>query len=215
MSKQEVLDAILSGGAVAVIRLADPVRLKNVLAAISAGGVKSLEITMTVPNAVNVIEEVAGTADEDVLVGAGTVTDAETAQAVIAAGAEFVVSPILNPEVIAVAQKHDVPVMPGCYSPTEIFAGWKAGADVIKVFPATSLGPRFFKDIHGPFPDIRMMPTGGVSVENAGEWIKAGACAVGIGTDLLDKKLIEAEDYAALTERAKKLVAGIASARGK
>jgi 2-dehydro-3-deoxyphosphogluconate aldolase/(4S)-4-hydroxy-2-oxoglutarate aldolase len=111
--------------------------------------------------------------------------------------------------------KRGIAVMPGCYTPTEILTGWKAGADIIKVFPATSLGPKYFKDLRGPFPDIRLMPTGGVTIDNVGEWIKAGACAVGIGSDLLDKKAIEEERYEVLTERAARMVENVKAAKAK
>lgn len=206
MTKQEVLDRILSTGVVAVIRMKDTQRLKKVIEAIRLGGVKSIEITMTVPGAVQIIADLVKTVPEDVLVGAGTVTDVETANKVIDAGAKFVVGPILNVDIIKLCNQRGVVIMPGCYTPTEIFTAWKAGADIIKVFPATSLGPKYFKDIRGPFPDLRLLPTGGVSVDNVGEWIAAGAVAVGIGSDLLDKKAIDEERYEVLTERAKRMV---------
>jgi 2-dehydro-3-deoxyphosphogluconate aldolase/(4S)-4-hydroxy-2-oxoglutarate aldolase len=208
-SRSEVLSLILQHRVIAVVRMTDAQKLKDILAAISDGGVKCLEITMTVPNAVKLIEKTSRSAAPDVLIGAGTVTDPETADAVISAGASFVVGPVFNPHVLKAAHDRNVLVMPGCFSPTEIHTAWKFGADIIKLFPATSLGPKFIKDIHGPLPDVRIIPTGGVSVENAAEWIKAGACAVGIGTDLLDKKMIEAGDYVGLRERARTLVNNI------
>jgi 2-dehydro-3-deoxyphosphogluconate aldolase/(4S)-4-hydroxy-2-oxoglutarate aldolase len=211
MNKSEVLSRIHASGAVAVVRVTDVKRLRKTIAAIAAGGVDCIEITMTVPNAIATIKEFA--AESDALVGAGTVTDADTARAVIEAGAQFIVGPVLNLEVIAAGKNAGVAVMPGCFSPTEILAAWNAGADVVKVFPATSLGPKFIKDVHGPLPHVRLMPTGGVSIENAGEWIRAGAFAVGIGTDLLDKTMIEAEDYSGLTHRARVFVENIRSAR--
>ena len=213
MTKQEVLDHILSTGVVAVIRMKDTQRLKRVIEAIRLGGVKSIEITMTVPGAVQIIADLVKTVPDDVLVGAGTVTDVETANKVIDAGAKFVVGPILNVDIIKLCNQRGVVIMPGCYTPTEIFTAWKAGADIIKVFPATSLGPKYFKDIRGPFPDLRLLPTGGVSVDNVGEWIAAGAVAVGIGSDLLDKKAIDEERYEVLTERAKRMVENFVKAK--
>ena len=208
-TKAEVAAQIASDRVVAVIRLADASKLVPVIEAVAAGGVRCIEITMTVPNAVELIRMVSSTVSDDVLIGAGTVTDAATAQAVIDAGAQFVVSPILSAEVIAACKKAGIYCAPGCFTPTEIFTAWKLGADVIKVFPATSLGPKFFKDIKGPFPQIPLMPTGGVSIENAHEWIAAGAVAVGIGSDLLDKKAIDEGRYEILTERAAKLAANV------
>jgi 2-dehydro-3-deoxyphosphogluconate aldolase/(4S)-4-hydroxy-2-oxoglutarate aldolase len=213
MNTVDALSQILSSGVVAVVRMKDAQRLGKVLAAISAGGVRCLEITMTVPNAVKMIEEASASAPAGVLVGAGTVTDPDTASAVMDAGARFVVGPVFSLPVVRVVKERGVVAIPGCFSPTEIITASQAGADIIKVFPATSLGPRFIKDLHGPLPHVRLMPTGGVSIENAGEWIKAGACAVGIGTDLLDKAMIEAEDYEGLTQRAKRLVEIVQSAR--
>ena len=215
MSRKEVLTRILETGAVAVIRMKDPKRLSKVVEAIRAGGVKSIEITMTVPGAVEIIREMARSAPPDILIGAGTVTEKSGAIAVIEAGAKFIVGPALNLDILAVCRERDVVCMPGCFSPTEILTGWNAGADVIKVFPATSLGPRYFKDIAGPFPQIRLMPTGGVTVDNVGEWVAAGAVAVGIGSDLLDKKAIEEENYALLTERAARLSKNFLDARSK
>jgi len=190
---------------VAVIRLSDPDKLVPVITAIAKGGIRCIEITMTVPNAIELIRKVSSQVEDDILIGAGTVLDAETAQAVIAAGAQFVVSPILNPEVINACKERDVYCAPGCFTPTEIHTAYTLGADVIKVFPATSLGPKYFKDIKGPFPQIPLMPTGGVSIENAHEWIAAGAVAVGIGSDLLDKKAIDEGRYEVLTEKARQL----------
>jgi 2-dehydro-3-deoxyphosphogluconate aldolase/(4S)-4-hydroxy-2-oxoglutarate aldolase len=150
-----------------------------------------------------------------VLIGAGTVVDEVTANQVIDAGATFVVGPVLNLGVISLCRKRDVAVMPGCYTPTEILTAWNAGADIIKVFPATSLGPKYLKDLRGPFPDIRLMPTGGVTIDNVGEWIAAGACAVGVGSDLLDKKAIDEERYEVLTERASRMVQNFLAAKKK
>lgn len=213
MIHSSILETIVSSGVIAVIRLKDRNKLLKVVEAISAGGVKCIEITMTVPGAVDMIRELSDKVPKDVILGAGTVTDVQTANDVINAGAKFVVGPVLNADIIALCRKRGVVVMPGCFTPTEIHAAWKAGADIVKVFPATSLGPRYFKDIAGPFPEIRLMPTGGVTIDNVGEWIQAGAVAVGIGSDLLDKKAIEEERYDVLTDRAQRMVRNFREAR--
>jgi len=215
MSSKETLEKIYTYGVVAVIRLKNREKLEKVVEAISKGGVRCIEITMTIPDAVEVICSLAGTLPADIILGAGTVTDTQTAEAVIKAGAQFVVSPIFSRKIINVCKDADVVCMPGCYTPTEIFSAWTAGADVVKVFPATSLGPKYFKDIAVPFPHIKMMPTGGVTIDNVGEWIAAGAVAVGIGSDLLDKKSIEEEHYEALTERALKMYMNFKAAAEK
>jgi len=215
MNKTEVVERIIESGVVAVIRMKDTNRLLKVIEAVRSGGVKCIEITMTVPGAIEIIHQLSKVVPPDVLVGAGTVVDEETAGKVIDAGATFVVGPVLNLGIVSLCVKRDIAIMPGCYTPTEILAGWKAGADIIKVFPATSLGPKYFKDLRGPFPDIRLMPTGGVTIDNVGEWITAGACAVGIGSDLLDKKAIEEERYEVLTERAARMVKNVKAAKAK
>src|SRR5436190_22078426 len=200
-------------GVVAVIRLKDPAKLRGVVDALAEGGVRELEVTMTVPGAVELIRELAPVLPVGFLLGAGTVTTADTARAVIAAGAMFVVGPVFRPEVIAACHEHDVAVMPGCFSPTEILAAHESGADIVKVFPATSLGPQFIKDVRAPLPQVKLMPTGGVSLDNAHDWIRAGAVAVGIGSALLDAKAIEDGRFDVITANARRVVANVASAR--
>jgi len=206
--RAHVVAAIETCGVVAVIRLRDPNRLQEVVDALAAGGVRALEVTMTVPGAVDLIRGLG-----EFLLGAGTVLDAATAERVIDAGARFVVSPVLRPEVIAAGHRHDVPVLPGCFSPTEILTAWEAGADVVKVFPATALGPTFFKDVRGPLPQVKLMPTGGVTIDNAGDWIRAGAVAIGVGAALLDAAAIAAGNFRVITANAKRIVANVAAAR--
>ena len=215
MVKSNILDRLLSNGVFAVIRMTDTKKLKKVVEAISIGGVKNIEITMTVTNAVNAISELVRSSGNDIIIGAGTVIDTKLVPAVIDAGAKFVVSPIWDINIFKECRRRDVVYVPGCFSPTEIFQAWNAGADVIKVFPATSLGPQFFKDLSGPFPNIRLMPTGGVTIDNVPEWLKAGAVAIGIGSDLLDKKAIDDERYEVLTERATSLVENFKNALDK
>ena len=206
MSRDEVLNIILATKVIAVIRMSDAEKLTRVVEAIKRGGVRAIEITMTTPSALEIIAAMAKRKTAGTLIGAGTVLDAATAEAVIRAGAEFVVSQITNFDMIAACKRNDTFVAPGALSPTEIVAAWEHGADVVKVFPATSVGPKYFQDLKGPLPQVRLMPTGGVSIENAREFILSGACCVAIGTALLDKKSIAAEDWGALTEKAKVLV---------
>jgi len=213
--RQATVDIIESVGVVAVIRLHDPARLRGVVDALASGGVRALEVTMTVPRAIELIGEIAPTLAPDFLLGAGTILDVETARAAILAGARFVVGPVLRPAVIDLCHRCDIAVMPGCLSPTEILTAWEAGADIVKVFPATALGPRYFKDLRGPLPQIKLMPTGGVTLENAGEWIAAGAVAIGAGTSLIDRKAVEAGDYAAVADRARRFVDAVRAARSR
>jgi 2-dehydro-3-deoxyphosphogluconate aldolase/(4S)-4-hydroxy-2-oxoglutarate aldolase len=214
-SRETVRAAVEDAGVVAVIRLKDAARLRAVVDAIAAGGVRVLEVTMTVPGAVELIAELAPTLPDGFLLGAGTVTDSATASRVIDAGARFVVSPVFRRAVIATCHGRDVPVMPGCFTPSEILDAWESGADIVKVFPATVLGPGFLKDIRGPLPQVKMMPTGGVTIDNAGEWIRAGAVAVGVGTALLDATAISDGNYRLLRSNAERIVANVRAAKGQ
>ena len=209
----EVTAQVESFGVVAVIRLKDPARLRATVDALAAGGVRALEVTMTVPRAVEMIGELAPALPDGFLLGAGTITDADTALRVIDAGASFVVSPIFRADIVAACHERDVPAMPGCFSPTEIFTAHQCGADVVKVFPATALGPQFIKDVRALLPQIKLMPTGGVTLDNAGDWIRAGAVAVGLGSALLDAKAIDEGRYDAITANARRVVASVAAAR--
>lgn len=197
----------------AVIRLKDAARVSAVIDALASGGVRVLEITMTVPGAVDVIRSVAATLPDHVILGAGTVLDADTANRVIDAGARFVVAPTFDPDTIRACHARDVAVMPGCFSPTEMLRAWQLGADMIKVFPATKLGPGFIKDVRAPLPQLKLLPTGGVTPENAGEWIKAGAVAVGIGSALVDSQAVAAGDYKRIEEAARLLISNVRAAR--
>jgi 2-dehydro-3-deoxyphosphogluconate aldolase/(4S)-4-hydroxy-2-oxoglutarate aldolase len=211
--RQDVIGIIEAVGVVAVIRLKDPTRLRAVIDALGSGGVRALEVTMTVPRAIQLIEEIAPTLPDDFALGAGTILDPATARAAILAGARFIVGPVLNPAVIDLCHECDIAVMPGCFSPTEIFTAWNAGADIVKVFPATALGPAYFRDLRGPWPDIKLMPTGGVTLQNAGDWIAAGAAAIGAGTALVDRKAVDERNYAAIADRARQFVAAVRAAR--
>jgi 2-dehydro-3-deoxyphosphogluconate aldolase/(4S)-4-hydroxy-2-oxoglutarate aldolase len=200
-------------GIVAIIRMKDPGKVRAVFDAIGEGGVRVIEVTMTVPGAVELIRQLAASLPDGFVLGAGTVLDAETARRVIDAGARFVVSPVFRRDVIAACHAQDAAVMPGCFTPTEILDAWDMGADIVKVFPATALGPTFIKDVRGPLPQVKLMPTGGVTLDNAGDWIRAGAVAVGVGTALLDTAAIAGGNYAALRANAAKIVAGVRAAR--
>jgi 2-dehydro-3-deoxyphosphogluconate aldolase/(4S)-4-hydroxy-2-oxoglutarate aldolase len=213
MSRADVTARIESMGVVAVIRMKDPAKLRAVVDALAEGGVRALEVTMTVPRAVALIRDLAPTMPAGFLLGAGTVVDAGTAHAVIDAGAQFVVSPVFRPDVIGACHERDVPVMPGCFSPTEILDAYDAGADIIKVFPATMLGPQFVKDVRAPLPQVKLMPTGGVTLDNAGDWIRAGAVAVGVGSALVDAKAIDAGRFEVIAANARKVIASVAGAR--
>lgn len=205
MTRDQILSSVLDSGAVAVVRMADSGRLMRVAEAIAEGGVTAIEITMTTPNALAVIEEVAREMGDDVQLGVGSVLDADTVRRAVEAGARYVVSPVFKREVIGESHRQGVPVMPGCFTPTEILEATEAGADVIKVFPADILGMAFFKGVLAPMPHLKLMPTGGVSLTNAGDWIRVGAVAVGVGSALLDKKAIADGDWATLTQNARTL----------
>ena len=194
---------------VAVIRLADPEKLRAVIDALAAGGVRVFEVTMTVPRAIELIAQLTRGLPQELLVGAGTVTDADTARRAIDAGARFIVGPVFRRDVIDACHERHVPAMPGCFTPTEILDAWDAGADIVKVFPSTSLGPTFIKDVRAPLPQLKLMPTGGVSIDNAADWLRAGAVAVGIGSALVDSTAVNAGDFAVLTQRAERLMARI------
>lgn len=198
---------------VAIIRMQDATRLPAVVQALRTGGVRALEITMTVPGAVDAIRSVSATLPDDILLGAGTVLDAPTALEVIDAGAQFVVSPVFDPGTIRACHEQDVPIMPGCFTPTEMLSAWQAGADIIKVFPATRLGPGYLKDVRAPLPQLKLMPTGGVTPENAGDWIRAGAVAVAVGSALVDAKAVAAGDYGRIEAAARLVIANVKTAR--
>jgi 2-dehydro-3-deoxyphosphogluconate aldolase/(4S)-4-hydroxy-2-oxoglutarate aldolase len=212
-SRAEIAAEIQRIGVVAVIRMKDPAKLRAVFDALAEGGVKAIEVTMTVPGAVQLIAELARSLPSGIVLGAGTVIDPSTARAVIDAGARFIVSPVFRREVVAVCRERGVVAAPGCFSPTEILDAHEMGADVVKVFPATALGPQYIKDLRAPMPQLRLMPTGGVTLDNAGEWIRAGAVAVGVGSALLDTKAIDEGRFDVIVGNARRIVASVASGR--
>jgi 2-dehydro-3-deoxyphosphogluconate aldolase/(4S)-4-hydroxy-2-oxoglutarate aldolase len=211
--KDEQLKFLIECGVVAVMRADSSEQLIRVADAIREGGVKVIEVTMTTPGALGVIEEACKRYPGDVLIGAGSVLDPETARACILSGAEFIVAPTLNFDVISLCNRYAKTVVPGAFTPTEILAAWDHGADLVKVFPATAVGPQYFRDIHGPLPQIPLVPTGGVSLENAADFIKAGAAAIAVGTALVDRKAVAEGKWDALTERAARFVEAVKKAR--
>lgn len=212
-ARERIVQRLLGLGAVAVIRMEDGREALKVMEAIYAGGVSAVEVTMTMPDAVKVIKEAVRRLPTDVMVGVGSVLDPTTARRAIAAGACYVVSPVFERDVVDEAHQQGVPAMPGAFTPTEILRAHEAGADVVKVFPAEVFGPGFIRGVLAPMPFLRLMPTGGVTPDNAGDWIRAGAVAVGLGSALVDSKLVAAGDFDALTERARRLCQNVAEAR--
>ena len=214
MNKREVMQRIGEVGLVPVVRANSADEAMRVTDAIKEGGVSVLEITMTVPGAVRVIEEMAKRYGDEVLVGAGTVLDAETARTCILAGANFIVSPSLNLDTIELCRRYSIAVCPGALTPTEVVTAWQAGADVIKVFPCSAVGgAKYLKAIKAPLPQIELIPTGGVSLSTAAEFIQAGALALGVGADLVDTKAIRAGEPEKVTQAARKYVEIVREAR--
>ncbi len=215
MGKEAQLQRVLDCGIVAVVRSTDSQQLVDVVRALVDGGVSVAEITMTVPNALEVLAQVRQALGDRVLLGAGTVLDPETARAVLLAGAEYIVSPTVNLDVIRLCQRYDKLVMPGAFTPTEILAAWEAGADIVKVFPAEVVGPAYFKALRGPLPQIRLMPTGGVDLKTAGEFLKAGVCCLGIGSQLVEPAAVANRDFTRLRELASQYSAIVKQFRQK
>ena len=214
MSKAAVIQTIRDIGIIPVVRAQSADEAMKAIDAIREGGISILEITMTVPGAVGVIEEVSKRYGDEAVVGAGTVLDGETARACILAGARFVVSPSLNLETIEVCRRYGIAVMPGALTPTEVVQAWSAGADFVKVFPAGSVGgASYIKSLKAPLPQIELVPTGGVSLKTAADFIKAGASALGVGADLVDVKAIREGQSQVITERAREFVRIVEEAR--
>lgn len=214
MKRIETIKKIVDCGVVAVIRAESKEQGINIVEAVKKGGIKALEITMTVPGAVDIIKEISEIyKDEDVIIGAGTVLDPETARACILAGAQYIVSPCLNPETVKLCNRYRIPVMPGVMTVKEAVEALELGAEIIKIFPGNAFGPSIIKAFKGPVPQGNFMPTGGVSLDNVKEWIDAGAVAVGTGGDLT--KGAKSGNYELVTETAKKFVTAVNEARNK
>jgi 2-dehydro-3-deoxyphosphogluconate aldolase / (4S)-4-hydroxy-2-oxoglutarate aldolase len=199
MSRHEDLTRVLKSGIVAVIRSTSSEQLVEVAKALYEGGVDVLEVTFTVPRALEIIAAMRQALGDKILLGAGTVLDPETARAAFLAGAEFLVAPTVNLDVIKLSNRYDKLVMPGAFTPTEILTAWEAGAQVIKVFPADIGGPAYLKTLHGPLPQVRLLPTGGVNLNTIADFLKAGACAVGLGGALVEPKAVQTGDMARIT----------------
>lgn len=216
MTKEQVLANIISIGIVPVVRTASAESAIRSIEAIHRGGVRAAEITMTVPGALRALEKIADQFGDRIVLGAGTVLDPETARACMLAGAEFFVTPSLKPATIEMAKRYSKVICPGALTPTEVLTAWEAGADVVKVFPCGNVGgPKYIRALRGPFPHIEMIPTGGVNLETAGEFLKAGACAVAVGGELVDPKSIKEGRYDIIEERARQYLAAIARARAE
>ena len=215
MAKEDQLARVLHGGVVAIVRAPRGDLLVDVAEALLEGGVDVIEITFTVPRAHRVLERVADKLGDRILLGAGTVLDPETARTALLAGAEFLVSPTVNLDVIRLCQRYDKLVMPGAFTPTEVLTAWEAGADIVKVFPADALGPGYLKALHGPLPQIRLMPTGGVNLKTAADYLLAGACSLGLGGALVSSQAVAEGDLETIKTRARQYVDIVAATRAE
>lgn len=215
MSKQDSLRRVLDKVLVAVVRAPSSEALVDVAEALYDSGVEVMEITFTVPKAHRVLETLTDKLGDKMLIGAGTVLDSETARTALLAGAEFIVSPVFNREVIEHCRRYDKLVMPGAFTPTEVLAAWESGADIVKVFPSDVTGPAYLKALRGPLPQVRLMPTGGVNLQTAAAFLQAGACALGVGGSMVEPEAVASHDFGRIASVAKEYVAAIAEARRK
>src|SRR3954449_10582146 len=214
MTSQEILEFITGIGVVPIVRVSSAESAVKAVEAIYQGGVRAAEITMTVPGAIRALEKLADKFGDKLMLGAGTVLDPETARSCMLAGAQFFVTPALRVSTIEMVKRYSKVICPGALTPTEVLTAWEAGADVVKVFPCGNVGgAKYIKALKGPFPHIEMIPTGGVNLETAGDFLKAGACAVAVGGELVDAKLMNEGKFDVLEERARKFLEVIAAAR--
>jgi len=213
MGKRVDLERIEKAGVIAIIRAESPDRVVQTARALRAGGIEAIEVTVTTPGALDLIHEISTQLAEDTLVGAGSVLDTETGRAAMLAGAEFIVSPTLNTQLIEICRRYNKIVIPGAFTPTEILTAWETGADAVKVFPARVLGPRFLRNVLAPLPQVRLVPTGGVSLENAADFIRAGASFLGVGGSLVNKQAVADGNWDKLTETARSFVQTVRTAR--
>ena len=215
MEKRDVFNRMIAEGLIPVIRVTSAKEAIDVADAIKEGGVSFIEITMSVQGAIDVIKELTQKYRDEIIMGAGTVLDTETGRAALLAGAQFIVAPTLNLDLIQLAHRYSAVVITGAATPTEILTAWNAGADMVKVFPAGQLGgPEYLKALRGPIPQILLVPTGGVNLQNAGAFIKAGATALGVGGELVDKKAVKEKKFNVITENTRALLKTIKEARG-
>jgi 2-dehydro-3-deoxyphosphogluconate aldolase / (4S)-4-hydroxy-2-oxoglutarate aldolase len=216
MRAKEILAFITEVGIVPIVRCSSAESAVKSVQAIYRGGIRAAEITMTVPGAVRALEKVAEEFGDKLVLGAGTVLDPETARICMLAGAEFLVTPALNVKTIRTAKRYSKVICPGALTPTEVLAAWDAGADAVKIFPCGNVGgPKYIKALKGPFPQIEMIPTGGVNLETTGDFLKAGACAVAVGGELVDAKSVKEGRYDLIEEKTRQYLAAIAKARGE
>lgn len=215
MTKPEIIERLVNPGVIAIIRASSSQGLVEVAEALADGGVTAMEVTMTTPNALDVITDIAARFSPRIVVGVGTVLDTETCRAAILAGAEFVVTPVTKPDVIRLCNRYGKPIASGAFTPTEALLSYESGADFVKLFPADHAGPAYIKNILAPLPMLQIVPTGGVSPETIGEFIKAGSVAVGAGSTLISKEALKSGDLAAIKARAEEFVAAIKKARSK
>lgn len=204
--RKEVIAKIKELGVIAVVRADSEEKVRKIVSAVVNGGIKGIEITFTVPNALKLIEETGKEYGDEILLGAGTVLAPADAASAIASGARFVVSPVVNRDIVQICNNEDVATVPGAMTPTEVVTAWQSGADCVKLFPAEFLGPRFIKALKAPFPDVELMPTGGVNVDNLAEWFDAGACAVAVGSALVDRKAVAEGNFGRIQKLAEKFL---------
>jgi len=214
MKNHECLNLIRDTGVIAIMRAQSSDLLLRAADAIRAGGVAAIEVTMTTPGALEIIERAAGRYGQGVVFGAGTVLDSESARAAILAGAQFVVSPSFKTELVEMCRRYSVPVFPGAYTSTEIVTAWEAGADMVKIFPAGIGGPPLLKALKAPLPQVELIPVGGVNLETAADFIRAGAAALGVGSALINQRLLDEGDFGALSERARRFTEEVLRGRG-
>jgi 2-dehydro-3-deoxyphosphogluconate aldolase/(4S)-4-hydroxy-2-oxoglutarate aldolase len=216
MRRKEILDSIIDIGVVPVVRTGSAESAVRAVEAVFKGGIRAAEITMTVPGALRALEKVADEFGDRITLGAGTVLDPETARVCMLAGAQFLVTPVLNTRCIETANRYSKVITAGALTPTEVLAAWEAGADIVKIFPCGAMGgPKYIRALKAPFPEIEMIPTGGVTLETTAEFLKAGACAVAVGSDLIDAKNMAEGHFEVFVERAKHFLTEVARAREK
>jgi 2-dehydro-3-deoxyphosphogluconate aldolase/(4S)-4-hydroxy-2-oxoglutarate aldolase len=213
MTKSAIIQRLLDPGVIAIIRADSSDQLVEAAGALLEGGITAMEVTMTTPNALAVITAVAKKFGDQILIGVGTVTDPATACASVDAGAEFIVTPVTKPEVIAVANQLEKPIASGAFTPTECLLAHESGADFVKLFPAEIGGPTYIKTLLAPLPMLRIIPTGGVTPDTAASFLHAGSVALGAGSSLVSKEILQARDWPALTNRAKAFIRAIQAAR--
>jgi 2-dehydro-3-deoxyphosphogluconate aldolase/(4S)-4-hydroxy-2-oxoglutarate aldolase len=213
MDHRESIELIRQTGVIAIMRADSSDQLLRAADAIREGGVCVIEVTMTTPGALSIIEQAASRYGQDVLFGVGSVLDGESARAAILAGAQFVVSPSFKAALVEICRRYSVPVIPGAYTPTEVLTAWESGADMVKVFPASFGGPALIKALKAPLPQVELVPVGGVNLETAADFVRAGAAALGVGSALINQKLLEAGDWTVLSDRARRFIEEVARGR--